>query len=180
VYTHAAGFRRNAGSEPVFGRDRAFRRNTVTSLRKPDACRTLAAALTRLLGPDIDLGRFYRLAEADPLLRPLADRFRGLKPPRFPSLFECLVNAFACQQLSLTVGIRLLNRLAETHGPTPGEREPPCLPGSKPARWARFRNADAARLQRCQGAQHCRASHWDQRRDLPPRRDQDARRRRGA
>jgi hypothetical protein len=31
------------GSEPVLGRDRAFRRNTVTSRRKPDACRTLAA-----------------------------------------------------------------------------------------------------------------------------------------
>ena len=37
-----AVFRRNAGSEPVFGRGRAFRRNTVTSLRKPDACRVLA------------------------------------------------------------------------------------------------------------------------------------------
>jgi len=31
-------------------------------------------------------------------------------------LFECLVNAIACQQLTLTVGIRLLNRLVETYG----------------------------------------------------------------
>jgi hypothetical protein len=45
VHTHAAVFRRNAGSEQVFGSDRAFRRNTVTSLRKPDACKTLAAEL---------------------------------------------------------------------------------------------------------------------------------------
>jgi hypothetical protein len=36
VHTHAAVFRRNAGSEPVCGRDRAFRRNTVTLLRDPD------------------------------------------------------------------------------------------------------------------------------------------------
>ena len=43
MYTHSAVFRRNAGSEPVFGRSRAFRRNTVTSLRKGDACRPLAA-----------------------------------------------------------------------------------------------------------------------------------------
>ena len=77
------------------------------------------AALTRLLAPEIDLGRFYRLAEADPILHPLAARFRGIKPPQFPSLFECLVNAIACQQLTITVGIRLLNRLAEAHGPTP-------------------------------------------------------------
>lgn len=75
-------------------------------------------ALTRLLSPGVDLSPFYRLAETDPTLRDLAARFRGVKPPRFPTLFECLVNAIACQQLTLTVGIRLLNRLAEAHGTT--------------------------------------------------------------
>jgi DNA-3-methyladenine glycosylase II len=79
------------------------------------------AALARLLGPETDLSRFYRLAERDPLLRTLAARFRGLKPPRFPTLFECVVNAIACQQLTLTVGIRLLNRLARVHGATLGD-----------------------------------------------------------
>jgi DNA-3-methyladenine glycosylase II len=74
------------------------------------------AALARLLGVELDLSPFYRLAAADPLLHTLAARFRGLKPPRFPTLFECLVNAIACQQLTLTVGIRLLNRLAQAHG----------------------------------------------------------------
>jgi DNA-3-methyladenine glycosylase II len=80
---------------------------------------TARAALARLLGSETDLSAFYRLAERDPLLRTLAARFRGLKPPRFPTLFECLVNAIACQQLTLTVGIRLLNRLAKAHGTTP-------------------------------------------------------------
>jgi DNA-3-methyladenine glycosylase II len=77
------------------------------------------AALARLLGLELDLSPFYRLAMADPFLHTLAERFRGLKPPRFPTLFECLVNAIACQQLTLTVGIRLLNRLAEAHGAAP-------------------------------------------------------------
>ena len=86
-------------------------------LGKP-AEHTARTALTRLLGPEVDLSPFYRLAETDPLLRGLAARFRGVKPPRFPTLFECLVNAIACQQLTLTVGIRLLNRLAEAHGTT--------------------------------------------------------------
>jgi DNA-3-methyladenine glycosylase II len=79
------------------------------------------AALARLLGLELDLSPFYRHAEDDPLLRTLAARFRGLKPPRFPTLFECLVNAIACQQLTLTVGIRLLNRLAEAYGTAPSE-----------------------------------------------------------
>ena len=43
-------------------------------------------------------------------------RFIGFRPPLFPSLFEAVVNAIACQQLSLTVGIILLNRLACAHG----------------------------------------------------------------
>lgn len=75
-------------------------------------------ALSLLLGLERDLSPFYRLAEGDPLLRTLAARFRGVKPPRFPTLFECLVNAIACQQLTLTFGIQLLNRLVEAHGTT--------------------------------------------------------------
>jgi DNA-3-methyladenine glycosylase II len=59
------------------------------------------AALARLLGLELDLSKFYRLAAGDPFLQALADRFRGLKPPRFPTLFECLVNAIACQQFPL-------------------------------------------------------------------------------
>jgi DNA-3-methyladenine glycosylase II len=73
-------------------------------------------ALDRLLGLKIDLSGFYRLAAADRRLRPLAERFRGLKPPRFPTMFEALANGIACQQITLTLGIRLLNRLAENYG----------------------------------------------------------------
>jgi DNA-3-methyladenine glycosylase II len=77
----------------------------------------ITAMLGPLLGLDVDLGGFYRRTRHDPHLGPLARRYRGLKPPRFPSMFECLANAIACQQLTLTVGILLLNRLAETYGP---------------------------------------------------------------
>jgi DNA-3-methyladenine glycosylase II len=77
----------------------------------------VTAVLKRMLGLDVDLHDFYRRATGDLQLRPLVDRFQGLKPPRFPSVFECLVNAIACQQLTLTVGIGLLNRLAEGYGP---------------------------------------------------------------
>jgi DNA-3-methyladenine glycosylase II len=73
-------------------------------------------ALERMLGLEIELGAFYREARLDPDLRHLAEQFRGFKPPRFPTLFESLANAIACQQLTLTVGIELLNRLATAHG----------------------------------------------------------------
>jgi DNA-3-methyladenine glycosylase II len=72
--------------------------------------------VVRLLGVDIDLRAFYELADADPITRPLKRRFLGLRPPRFPSLFEALTNAVANQQLSLEVGITLLNRLTAAFG----------------------------------------------------------------
>ncbi len=34
-----------------------------------------------------------------------------MKPPRFPTIFETLANAFACQQLSLEVGLGMLSRM---------------------------------------------------------------------
>ncbi len=75
------------------------------------------STLERLLGIHLSLDGFYRMAERDGQLQPLARQFRGFKPPRFQTYFETLVNAMACQQLTLTVGIRLLNRLAESYGP---------------------------------------------------------------
>jgi DNA-3-methyladenine glycosylase II len=69
-----------------------------------------------MLGTRIDLTKFYRLAARQPELGDLVRRFRGLKPPRFPTVFESLLTAFACQQLSLALGVLLLNRLTKTYG----------------------------------------------------------------
>jgi DNA-3-methyladenine glycosylase II len=82
------------------------------SLRTLADRRRARSIVDGLLGVHINLSEWYRLAHRDRRLAELADRFRGVKPPRFPTVFEALVNAFACQQLSLVVGIELLNRLA--------------------------------------------------------------------
>lgn len=73
-------------------------------------------ALDNLLGFRLDLSPFYQLALSKPKLKPLVERFRGVKPPRFCTLFEALANAIACQQMSLSLGILLLSRLAERYG----------------------------------------------------------------
>lgn len=82
----------------------------------PDTRPAVTAALERLLGLRIDLSEFEQLAARDVRLGPLAKRFRGMKPPRFPTVFECVVNAIACQQVTLTLGVRLVGRLAEAYG----------------------------------------------------------------
>jgi DNA-3-methyladenine glycosylase II len=103
------------------GKEDPTLRVTARGPRLPTETRRAAlAVLERALGLRIDLRPFYRLARRDAHLRDLADRLRGMKPPRFPSVFEAVVNGIACQQLSLTVGIILLNRLAERCGPVVG------------------------------------------------------------
>lgn len=90
---------------------------TASAAYLPTVTRTaVTAALERLLGLRIGLKPFYRLAAQYPRLHDLAGRFRGLKPPRFASVWEGLVNGIACQQFSLAVGILLLNRLADLRG----------------------------------------------------------------
>jgi DNA-3-methyladenine glycosylase II len=90
----------------------------------------LSAILQKVLGIRTDLAEFYRFAMEDKKLSPLAERFRGVKPPRFPAIFEAIVNGIACQQLTLTVGILLLNRLAQSCGRaiTPKARFPHAFP----------------------------------------------------
>ena len=79
--------------------------------------RQIVSSVERLLGIHLVLDDFYAMAKRDKKLKPLAERFRGFKPPRLHSPFETLVNAITCQQFTLTMGIRLLNSLVEAYGP---------------------------------------------------------------
>jgi len=80
-----------------------------------------AATLTRVLGLDRDLAGFYRIARADKALAPMAERLRGMKPVRFPTVFEAFANAVACQLLSITAGLHVVNRFAQAYGRACGD-----------------------------------------------------------
>ncbi|MDE3099315.1 MAG: DNA-3-methyladenine glycosylase 2 family protein [Verrucomicrobiota bacterium] len=99
---------------------------TLTGQRITSDMRMAAVKLLeRLLGLRISLSDFYGRAAMDAKLHPLAERFRGTKPPRFPTVFETLANAIACQQMSLSLGILLLSRMTEKFGlATDGTPEP--------------------------------------------------------
>lgn len=76
----------------------------------------ITALIKNMLGLTIDLSGFYRLGEKDKALCPIVRQFKGVKPPRFPTLFETLTNAIAFQQLSLEAGFSLLNKLVNRYG----------------------------------------------------------------
>ena len=88
----------------------------VSSAQSRDIKDEVAASVTRMLGLDLDLSGFYRLCRDDSILRPLAERLRGMKPVRYPTVFEAFANAVACQLVSLSAGMHVLNRIAEAFG----------------------------------------------------------------
>lgn len=88
----------------------------------PSRRRRLEEQLATMLGLDVDLGPFYRLARDHKQLFELIKPFRGFKPPRLGSAFETLLNAVACQQISMAAGMHLLNRLSEARGLAVGDQ----------------------------------------------------------
>jgi DNA-3-methyladenine glycosylase II len=90
----------------------------------PSAKTVAKSLLERMLGLRTNLTPFYALAARDRRIASLVHEFRGLKPPRFPTIFEAVVNGIACQQLSLLVGLLLLSRLTRQFGvAVPNEEE---------------------------------------------------------
>ena len=71
----------------------------------------ILATIQRMLGVDCDVTPFNRGAARIPWLRPLAIRMRGIKPPRYPTLWEAFVNAVAFQQLSLHAAAAIVARM---------------------------------------------------------------------
>jgi DNA-3-methyladenine glycosylase II len=74
------------------------------------------ALVGRVLGVDRELAHFDRAAAGIDWLRPLALRMRGVKPPRYPTLWEAFVNAIAFQQVSLHAASAIVRRLITALG----------------------------------------------------------------
>jgi DNA-3-methyladenine glycosylase II len=79
--------------------------------------RTRALALVkRMLGVDRDVAHFDRAAAGVPWLSPLAQRMRGVRPPRYPTLWEASVNAIVFQHVSLLAASAIMRRLIVSLG----------------------------------------------------------------
>ncbi len=75
------------------------------------------AAVRRTLGVDVELDAFYAGARATGWLNELATGARGVKPPRYPTLWESVVNAVVFQQVSIHAAAAILRRVIERYAP---------------------------------------------------------------
>jgi DNA-3-methyladenine glycosylase II len=71
----------------------------------------LLKLVRRMLGVEVDLTPFYRSASKVQWLHPLVSRMRGVRPPRYPTLWEACVNAIVFQQISLHAASSIMGRL---------------------------------------------------------------------
>jgi DNA-3-methyladenine glycosylase II len=84
-------------------------RVAIAGHRRDDAA--VLALVGQVLGVDRNLTRFYRAAAHVPWLAPLVKRMRGVKPPRYPTLWEACANGLVFQQLSVHAASTIMHRL---------------------------------------------------------------------
>ena len=83
----------------------------IVTIEGDDGDHGPALALThRILGLNYDLAHFHSAAAGVPWLRNLASRMRGVRPPRYPTLWEACVNAIVFQQISLQAASAIMRR----------------------------------------------------------------------
>ncbi|HEY6237850.1 MAG TPA: hypothetical protein VIZ68_01510 [Thermoplasmata archaeon] len=78
--------------------------------------RTARTAVAELFSLDHPIEEFYRQVRAEPTLAGTERRFRGLRLPRDPSLYEALVHAVVGQQLSVRAANTIKGRIIASAG----------------------------------------------------------------
>lgn len=74
------------------------------------------ATVERMLGTQVELEPWYRTARTPAWLGALARDFRGLKPPRYPNLWEALAHAVVFAQISMHAAAAIMRRMVEACG----------------------------------------------------------------
>ena len=78
--------------------------------------RPLVARVRSMLGADVDVSEWYPRVAAFPWLARLSDHCRGIKPPRYATLWEACAHAIVFQQISIHAASSIMRRLVEALG----------------------------------------------------------------
>lgn len=98
-------------------------------------------AVNRMLGARVDLTRWAERSAAIPWLAPIAAKFRGLKPPRYPTLWEAFAHAILFQQISIHAAAAIMRRAVESLGEPVDAAGIRCIAFPGAERWLRAGDA---------------------------------------
>jgi DNA-3-methyladenine glycosylase II len=91
--------------------------------------------VTRVLGTGVDLSQWYARSRRIAWLRPIAVALRGLKPPRYPTLWEACAHAILFQQISIHAAAAIMRRAVEHLGDPITFGEIRCIAFPDAGRW---------------------------------------------
>lgn len=77
---------------------------------------SLTAEVRYRFGMDLELSQFREIAEADPLLRPIEKRWRGMRPSCAFSLYELLCITIVLQNAQITRSVKMLQAMLDRFG----------------------------------------------------------------
>jgi DNA-3-methyladenine glycosylase II len=89
----------------------------------------------RMLGTQIDLAEWYVRSKQIAWLAPLTEALAGLKPPRYPTLWEACAHAILFQQISIHAAAAIMRRAVEMLGEAVTAGSVACIPFPPPQRW---------------------------------------------
>jgi len=110
-----------------------------------------ATIATAILGLGHDPAVYQRRAQAEPGLRATALALRGMRPPRYPDLFQTFANVIPFQQVSLAAGMAVVAQLIRRFGQVllAGGRESTLFPTARAVA-----DAGASSLRQCGMSMH--------------------------
>ncbi len=89
----------------------------------------------RMLGARVDLRQWYERSAKIGWLRPLSARLAGVKPPRYPTVWEACAHAVVFAQISIYAGAAIMRRLVELLAEEVVAGEVRCRLFPDPTRW---------------------------------------------
>jgi DNA-3-methyladenine glycosylase II len=98
--------------------------------------------VARMLGTQVDLVQWYARSRRIAWLAPIAAALRGLKPPRYPTLWEACAHAILFQQISIHAAAAIMRRAVELLGETATVENIRCFAFPPPRRWLEATDAE--------------------------------------
>lgn len=98
--------------------------------------------LARMLGLEVDLSRWYSRSRRIAWLAPIVADLRGLKPPRYPTLWEACAHAILFQQISIHAAATIMRRAVERLGESVAADGVRCIVFPAARRWLEADDAE--------------------------------------